>query len=236
MRVLLEADDDSSSEMITLRIINTGSGISPDEIDRIFETHYQTNSAQRVGSAGLGLSISSELATLLGGSIRVTSKLNEGSTFTLRIPKHRSFVIDHASLNNQTVSAHTKPLQGKTVVLAEDCSDIKSLIQHSLSAAGANVVTVSSGQSLVCAMASTDTPPDIALVDLSLDGTDGITATKLIRDQGITTPVLALSASTSPSDKAACVQAGFDGYLTKPIRAESLIGECDKWLRGSRAA
>jgi signal transduction histidine kinase/ActR/RegA family two-component response regulator len=236
VQIILENEPKNKAGMIALHVVDTGSGIASDEICRIFETHYQAGSAKNPGSAGLGLSICSELAAMLGGSISAESTLHEGSTFTLLIPKHRSFVIDQNAPGPTTDSNNKKPLAGKRIIVSEDCPDMLTLVQHILSNAGAAVVTTGSGKRLIAAMMSKTSPPDLALVDLGLEGVGGIAATQIIRSNGVTTPVLALTASTSPNDKAACEAAGFDGYLTKPIQAQELVRACAKWVAQSQAA
>ncbi|PHQ79938.1 MAG: hypothetical protein COB69_06935 [Phycisphaera sp.] len=222
--------------MISISIADTGCGIAPDEISRIFEPHFQSGSAKNIGSAGLGLSICGELATLLGGSISATSTLGQGSAFTLRIPKHRSFVFDPNSINQKKSTNTNKSLAGTTILVAEDSRDIQTLITHILTSAGATVTLVNTGQQFVDEMRSGSNTPDIALVDINLDGLDGITATHMIRDGGITLPILALTASTAAMHRDACLVAGFDDYLTKPIQAKTLVRACAKWTNQTQAA
>lgn len=234
VRVVLAEETQHPIDTIAISVTDTGTGIAECDIGRIFEPHFQGTSSKRVGSAGLGLSISTELAMLLGGSIDVESKVGVGSTFTLRIPNHRSlvFVQDNAPATN------TAPLTGRNILIAEDDPDTRALMEHTLRRAGASVVCVSTGQRLVEAVASTEFIPDIALVDLNLDANsvDGIAATRTIRARGNTTPVLALTASTAPADKAACQAAGFDGYLTKPIQPADLIRACSGAFTRTNAA
>ena len=229
VRIAFEGGSGSPDEPVLVRVADTGCGIAPDELESIFQPSYQSAKAEAVGSAGLGLAICRELATSLGGNITVKSSLGVGSEFIVSIPRHLSFVVDNSARRESVIVADYHPLKGRTIVLAEDSPDIQHIIGTHLRRAGATVIVIGSGQTLVDHFGDNANRPDLVLVDIHLDDLSGIHATRLIRSRGVHIPILALSASDTADDRAACRAAGCDAYLTKPIDAQTLVRICTTW-------
>ncbi|MCA9272556.1 MAG: response regulator, partial [Phycisphaerales bacterium] len=229
VRIAFDGGSGSADEPVLIRVADTGCGIAPDELERIFEPSYQSPRSKKVGSAGLGLAICRELAASLGGDITVTSRQGVGSEFVVSIPRHLSFVIDNTIPHEASASVDPTPLEGKTIILAEDCPDIQRVVGTHLRHAGATVIVTASGQALVNHFHDTRNRPDLVLVDIHLEDVSGIHATYAIRRLGVHTPIIALSASDTADDRAACRIAGCDAYLTKPIDADTLVSICRTW-------
>lgn len=235
-----KADPDIASSL-TVKVADTGIGMSDEVLDRLFCPFSQadTSMARRFGGTGLGLAISKRLATMLGGDIEVETQEGKGSTFTVRIltgplggqpwvkPPDEAFhdtAAPEASGGGSQVKAK--------VLLAEDGPDNQRLISFHLRKAGMTVTAVDNGQKAfeaATAALAEGNPFDLVLMDMQMPIMDGYTATRELRNAGYVRPVVALTAHAMAEDRQKCIDAGCDGYLTKPIDARKLIAECVKW-------
>jgi CheY-like chemotaxis protein len=214
-------------------IIDSGIGMTDDQLGRLFSPFVQADEsmARRFGGTGLGLSISRRLARLLGGDIVVNSQQNVGSTFTL--------LVDSGSLEGvhwHEYSASVIPRQAPVrpamtrlkgrILLAEDGPDNQVLIGSFLRKQGAEVIIVDNGRRAVdAALASRNdaTPYTVILMDMQMPVLDGYSATRELRDQGWTGPILALTANAMQGDRQRCLEAGCDDFATKPINRGELV-------------
>ncbi len=212
---------------------DTGQGMTEQQCVQVFEAFNQadTSIARRFGGSGLGLSISRQLATLMGGTLECVSRPGEGSTFTLTIADagaERTAIPDaeHAG----------KRLQGLRVLLAEDSVDTQRLIRTHLSNAGAEVVVVGDGVAAV--RTALGTPGgrgfDVVLMDSEMPGMHGVQATQLLRARQYVGVILALTAHTSEEHRVQCLRAGCNGVLTKPIRRADLLEGIAAAVNGPR--
>ncbi|RNC80301.1 MAG: response regulator [Phycisphaera sp.] len=232
VHVAARLNQSAEGDSIELSVADTGSGIHERDLPKVFEPGYQSDDPN-AGSVGLGLSICKRLCTQLGGSINVKSDLGFGTTFTVSIPA-KPFA---ASVELTQHDGHDNaPLAGMTVLLAEDTLEIQRLFEKHLQAAGANVITVTSGNEYMQIVSDLGNTISLALVDIGLEDLDGITATRRLKELGKDIPTLALTASTSNKHREQCSDAGFEQYLTKPIVANTLIDACSKWSGRSGAA
>jgi CheY-like chemotaxis protein len=120
------------------------------------------------------------------------------------------------------------------ILLAEDVPDNQRLLSHYLRAAGAELVIAPDGLAAVnAAIDSRDQARPFALIlmDMQMPALDGLTATVVLRGAGWSGPIVALTANASEQDRARCLEAGCDDYLTKPIDRDALIRACARWLR-----
>ena len=235
-----KADPDIASSL-TVKVADTGIGMSDDVLDRLFCPFSQadTSMARRFGGTGLGLAISKRLATMLGGDIEVETQEGKGSTFTVRIltgplggqpwvkPPDEAFH-DAASVSTTGGVAQVKA----RVLLAEDGPDNQRLISFHLRKAGMTVTAVDNGQKAfeaATAALAEGSPFDLVLMDMQMPIMDGYTAVRELRNAGYARPVVALTAHAMAEDRQKCIDAGCDGYLTKPIDAKKLVAECVKW-------
>jgi len=213
---------------------DTGIGISPEALTRLFRPFAQADSstARRFGGTGLGLSISRRLAELLGGELTVTSVLGQGSTFRLELPLEEAqfepesvptLVGDHGELG----------LHGVRILLVDDGRDNQRLVQLVLGRAGATIECAGDGLAGVEAVlrARADGLPfDLVLMDVMMPVLDGPAATRQLRAAGITTPIVALTAQEGA--RALCQDAGCDEYLTKPLDRLKLLSRCHALTSG----
>ena len=223
---------------IRFDVEDTGIGIPPEKKGKIFESFTQADGShtRKYGGTGLGLTITRSLARLLGGNLTVESQVGVGSVFTLIIPvehvstTNASSKVSHPgkddseTRNGAAPTDATKPvtsddLSGR-VLVAEDIPANRKLNQVVLERLGLDVVTVQDGQQAVKAAGSQRF--DLILLDIQMPVMSGLTAAKTMRDAGIETPLIALTAHATQHDEQQCLQAGFDAYLTLPLDQDKL--------------
>lgn len=218
---------------IEFEIGDTGPGIAPEAIPRIFDAFWQAGDARaKQAGAGLGLNISMELARAMKGTLTCESRLDRGSTFKLRIPLP-SAQAPHGltrEVSGWMIGDIGRPV-GK-VLLAED-NEVNALVaQAMLVRNGWEVVHVDDGEQAVAEATATGRRPDLILMDCLMPGMDGFEATRRIRDherrQGLTPlPILALTANNGAADRRRCKEAGMTGFLAKPFNEAELLSALD---------
>jgi signal transduction histidine kinase/CheY-like chemotaxis protein len=236
--------DIGSRPRIQFDIIDTGIGISAEQIERIFDPFVQGDNSvtRRFGGTGLGLAITRKIARGLGGELVATSVPGAGSTFTLtinagdvaRVPlispaaAEKSRPVETVALDRKNV------LSGTDVLLVEDGDTNRKLIRLLLARAGAQVTTAENG-AIGCEFALRR-PFDIILMDMQMPVMDGYTAARRLRDAGQTVPIIALTAHTMSGDREKCLEAGCSDYLTKPINPDQMFDVIQRSLPVAAAA
>jgi signal transduction histidine kinase/ActR/RegA family two-component response regulator len=228
--VVVRLDHHAASNRLEVAVTDTGIGIQPDRRARIFEPFRQADGSttRRFGGTGLGLSISRRLCDLLGGGLSVDSIPGMGSTFTA------AFLAPPTGKAERPADA-TSIEPGLRVLLAEDGPDNRRLIEHLLRRIGAEVVSVENGVEAVDRILSGH-PVDVLLLDMQMPVMDGWEAARRLRNAGCEVPIIALTANALPGDRAACLEAGCDEYLSKPVRpgdlASTIAAVLDRRTRG----
>lgn len=204
---------------LQFEVIDTGIGISAEQLDRVFHRFEQadTSTTRSYGGSGLGLHICRDLADRMGGSVAVDSVPGEGSTFRLDLP-----LTVHGSAGElpgppPAASRVQVPLK---VLLAEDNVVNQLVARKLLESMGHEVTVVGNGQQAVDALATEAF--DAVLMDVQMPVLDGLDATRRIRSDGFTGPVIALTAHAMEEDRTRCLEAGMDFYLSKPIHIDGL--------------
>lgn len=222
---------DPGDERIAISIIDTGIGLSPRALERIFEPFRQGDGSttRRHGGTGLGLHISRRLCELLGGGLSAESVEGRGSNFsaTLQAPAIEAPV-------RATEPTDVLP-RGLRVLLAEDGPDNRVLIQHLLGRLGASVESVENGAMAVEILQHRPEDFDVLVLDMQMPVMDGWEAACQLRNAGCAIPILALTANALPGDRSTCLEAGCDGFLTKPIRRRELASGLVEVLAASKA-
>jgi signal transduction histidine kinase len=231
---------------IVLSVVDTGIGMSADELPLVFQPFLQGQStaARRVGGTGLGLTIARHLAELLGGRLEVESVPGSGSTFRLCLPSEPLASAPAARPPVETpVETHVesqierhvaRPAAPKSptprlacrVLAADDRRDNQLLIERILQKAGAEVKIAGDGRSAVeqvIEAAAVGTPFDVVLMDMQMPELDGYEATAQLRAAGYRVPIIALTASAMKGDHQRCLEVGCDDYLPKPIDFRLLV-------------
>jgi PAS domain S-box-containing protein len=224
----------TGSGRLRVAVSDTGIGIAADRIDELFEPFTQLDGSftRRYGGTGLGLAISQRLARELGGDVEVTSRMGEGSTFTLTIDVGSLAGVrmarspeDPATTKGQRCPTEQEaPLRGR-VLLAEDVAALSSMLRQLLTKMKLEVETVADGRG-ACEAAekslAEQKPFDLILMDMQMPHMDGYQATAWLRQGGWTGPVVALTAHALAGDREKCMAAGCDDYLAKPISVKAL--------------
>lgn len=203
---------------------DTGIGIDQDKLDHVFERFLQADAAttRRFGGTGLGLTISRMLVEAMGGKISVTSRPGEGSCFSVMIPLNAGKDRPEAASVPGHVDEQVNVLHGMQVLVAEDNKVNRLVMSKFLKDTQIELRFAHDGQQVVDMVLSD--PPDLVFMDMSMPKLSGIEATEQIRAKAIRQPVIvALTANAFDSDKVACLEAGMDGFLTKPVRRPDLL-------------
>ncbi len=238
--------------VVRFTITDTGVGVSPDRAKRLFQAFSQADpSTTRVyGGTGLGLAIAKQLTSLMGGTIGVESELGRGSSFWFTIPFE---VLSAPSLSQPhpgsasapaTVELSTPPRTGLRILIAEDNEVNQIVTREVLTQGGHTCDLVPDGR---CAAESVRTARyDVVLMDCQMPVMDGFEATRLIRRNeaavggGRHTPIVALTANAMKGDRERCLEAGMDGYASKPVNPAELLRTIEQVLdattQGARAA
>ena len=199
-------------------IRDSGTGIAPDDLARLFQpfTQVDASSTRRFGGTGLGLTISRRMANIMGGDITVESRLGEGSTFTFSV--EAEVVCWAREEEAEAIVATVEGGQSLNVLVVEDHPVNRMILEAWMSSAGHTSATAENGQIAIEAAGAQRF--DLIIMDVNMPVMDGLTATRAIRagnGPNCDTPVVVLSASARTEDHQAGLDAGADAYLNKPI-------------------
>ncbi len=220
---------------VELQVIDTGIGIDPDFKEKIFHTFTQEDGSivRRYGGTGLGMSITKQLVTLMGGTIAVESSPQKGTTVTVRV----SFPIGHTTDMNKQEQGNPQEgfLPGKRILLVEDNEMNRLVVKMILKPYNVQVTEVVNGKQAVSTLLQESF--DLVLMDVQMPVMDGLEATRLIRrDISSTLPIIALTASAIRTEKEACYGAGMNDFLAKPFDERDLLNQLTRWLGPGRSA
>jgi signal transduction histidine kinase/ActR/RegA family two-component response regulator len=242
VRVRLRMEPAESGARLRIDVQDDGIGIAPEQIARLFEPFSQADASatRRFGGTGLGLTISRDLARLMGGDLAATSEPGRGSTFTITLPCEATggatvHSIEAATGNAADDNATAPSLRGEAL-LVDDSPDILRLIGHWLRRAGMTIHTVPNGRKCVDLVRASK-PGRFALVvlDMQMPEMDGYTTARSLRDLAFAAPIIALTANAVPGDRERCLSAGCDEYLHKPVSRAGLIHACARLLERAHA-
>ncbi len=215
---------------IRFEVQDTGIGIAHDQLEAIFAPFDQVGDAQhRLGGTGLGLAISREIVRLMGGEIRVKSEIGAGSTFWFELALPSAAPRSAPEKSTRLVVGYEGPR--KSVLIADDAADNRSLLIDLLGPLGFDVAGVSNGRELL-KLAGT-LRPDLVITDFVMPDMDGQEATRRLRRRRNlkVAPVIMVSAHASDTDEQTCLAAGADRFLSKPIDVERLLAEMADLMR-----
>ncbi len=226
--------DSDEANVLRIDVVDTGIGIPSGKMESLFDPFAQADSSSTriYGGTGLGLAITKNIADLLGGDVSVQSVLGEGSRFTLTIPADcpdGTRMLHHPSEAVESVHAlpqhdDGEPLAGIRILLAEDGPDNQLLISAVLTKVGAQVEIAGNGKIAVQKVRTEGKSGfDVILMDMQMPEIDGYHATRILRQDGVDCPIIALTAHAMDGDREKCLAAGCTDYSSKPIDREGLI-------------
>jgi CheY-like chemotaxis protein len=209
---------------IWFRVSDTGIGMAPEDLARIFEPFFQVDqrATRRYGGSGLGLAISRQLTHQMGGTLTVVSEPGRGTTFTLDLPVAPRAPEPEVA----TRAAGGSGLNGR-ILLAEDNPNIRFLVDEYLRRAGAEVVAVPDGAQAVDrvlrAVCGEDKAIDLVLLDLHMPVLDGFQAKAQMRAAGFRGPIVGLTADFAEKPFSDWAREGWDAMASKPIDRQAFI-------------
>jgi signal transduction histidine kinase/ActR/RegA family two-component response regulator len=216
----------SKGDFLVVHIVDSGSGIPPEMIDRLFKpfSQVEAGSSRRYGGTGLGLSICRRLVETMGGEIGVRTAPDKGSDFYFSIPIR---VPDFPAENPVPAAKRVRANYRKPRILVVDDDSVnRKLIMRMIEKAGAEAQLVESGAQAIHAFQEEEF--DLIIMDIQMPGMDGIETTRRIREIEMRTgavrrtPISALTANAGEGDRERCFEAGMDDFFCKPIRIDVL--------------
>ena len=243
VRVDLSLREHNAQDVLLLcTVTDTGIGMSPEQLPLLFQSFQQADSSitRRYGGTGLGLAICKQLATLMQGEVGVHSVPGQGSSFwfSARLGVGHAHVVatTHTQLHAAPDAQALQALQGLRILLVEDNELNREVACDLLRDVGVRVDTADNGQ--IALQRLQEQAYDLVLMDMQMPVMDGLTATRLLRAQAqfAALPVIAITANAMESDRQACLQAGMNDHLPKPIEPERLFATLLQWLRPSALA
>ena len=214
-------------------VSDTGSGIDPQDIDNIFKTYVSKDADFIQNGFGLGLPLSKIIVEKLGGTISVSSKLGQGSTFRFTIPFDGSVgglaKNSRITTNSRTirVSTHGNLQDAPLILVAEDEDNNYELVKVVLSKRH-RLLRAHNGIEAVTFCE--DEHPDLILMDIRMPEMDGLDATRIIKEVNPDVPIIALSAYAFEENIREAQAAGCNGFLSKPFRVEDLLDKIHNYL------
>ncbi len=208
---------------IHFTVIDTGIGMNNEEMTRLFKAFEQADgtAARRFGGTGLGLTISNELAKLMGGTITVESTPDQGSTFTLCLPLKKTRPSDHYTEREAQFSGAR--LAGMSVLAVEDDELNRMVLREMLEYEGATLVLAKNGQqALDCLQKADPLIFDIVIMDVQMPEMDGYEATRRMHSIAPSLPVVGLTAHAMVGERERCMEAGMVAHLTKPVDIDQM--------------
>ncbi|CBN59205.1 two-component hybrid sensor and regulator (fragment) [Kamptonema sp. PCC 6506] len=232
-------------DYLRIAIIDTGIGIAPENINKLFQPFIQIDSAlnRQYDGTGLGLALVKRIVELHGGQVGLTSNVGFGSCFTIDLPSTAgalfSAELSSAELSSAEVesqsSSSLEPNEAQQkalplILLAEDNEANISTVSSYLKAKGYRIVLAKNGEEAI-ALAKSENP-NLILMDIQMPGMDGLEAMQQIRldPKLVKVPIIALTALAMSSDRDRCLAAGANDYISKPVKLKQLAATIQQLL------
>ncbi len=207
-------------------ILDTGIGMSSVTRQNLFREFFQGDPSigRRFGGTGLGLAICKKLIDAMGGDISVSSELGTGSSFTITMPCRIGPAQPSRTEERSAV------VRAGRILLVEDNPVNRQVATGLLQRLGMDVIVAENGQLAIDAVRKGGI--DLVLMDMQMPVLDGLSATRALRAEGCALPIVGLTANAFESDRADCLAAGMNDFLTKPVTRKKLEDIIDRLLLG----
>ncbi|MBL8098153.1 MAG: response regulator [Anaerolineales bacterium] len=238
-QVTIKVNTKAEKEVIAFSVIDTGIGISQENLSRLFTPFVQVESSlnRNFEGTGLGLALVQKLTDVHGGSVEVETEVGKGSRFTINLPyKQNDTEIHHEEskiLPSKEIQIDFQPKpekKNKRILLVEDNESNVLTIGEYLESHGYEIIIANDG--LRAIEKASETNPDIILMDIQMPILDGLEATRRLRTdiQFEKTPIIALTALAMHGDRERCLEAGATEYMSKPVSLKELRKMIESFL------
>jgi len=222
---------------LVIKVSDTGIGIDEQVLDHLFDsfTQAEQSTTRKYGGTGLGLTITKKLVDLLGGEIKVSSRIGKGSSFTIYLPTTYKLISSKEKALFSSAQVHEVrqfPRFEASILVAEDVKPNQILIQKMLSKFDLDCDFADNGEQAI--KKANENDYDIIFMDCQMPVMDGYTATQKIRQFNKDIPILAITANVSSEDHKRAYKNGMNELVTKPVNLATLEKVLIKWLGGKR--
>ena len=240
IRAFIE-DDAERTVRVRFEVVDSGVGIPSDSLTRLFNAFEQADNSttRKYGGTGLGLAITRRLAEIMGGKAGASSDLGKGSAFWFTVLLEKNRALNVADVGIETAGAEAQireRFSGEHLLIAEDDPVNLEVALATLEQTGLVIDSASDGMEAVT-MAARNAYA-VVLMDMQMPKLDGVRATQRIREMELHahTPIIAMTANAFSEDKARCLGAGMDDFISKPVDPETLYRTLLHWLSRAHAA
>ena len=242
-------EKEKDSVMLVFRVVDTGQGMTDDQIEKIYDeyTRFNLDANRTTIGAGLGMNITKRLVDMMNGTIKLHSEVGKGTVFSVRIPQNRigneicgkelteklrSFRY-HSSLLSKKAQFIREYMPYGSVLVVDDVESNIFVIKGMLQPYGMRIDAVSSGYDAIEKIKDGNVY-DIVFMDHMMPRMDGVETVKIIRDFGYTNPIIALTANALIGREEMFLQNGFDAFVSKPIDSRELNHLLNEYIRNRK--
>jgi PAS domain S-box-containing protein len=242
-QVTLQVRANEDEDLIQFSVIDSGVGIAPQDLERLFQPFEQVDSSlnRKQEGTGLGLALVEKLTDLHGGSVQVESEVGKGSRFTINLPWRRESVVQQEisvaggelpapeQAEKSSVSSEQMLEHGRILLAEDNMANILTIGEY-LESHGYQVTVAHDGVEAL--EKAEEINPGIILMDIQMPAMNGLEAIRRLREtpRFVSTPIIALTALAMPGDRERCLKAGASEYMSKPVSLRKLLHTINELL------